>query len=353
MGLAVSAQAKGAPSSEVPGAESSGMSADAIVAKGKGFEIRRKEMDQVLATARIQNPQDKLPDDADVRVIDQLIEVQLVLQRATYEEKAEGKKSAENRMAYVEKTLGKEEFEKRLKATGMTADDLRNKFYEEGTAQASLTRQLGIHITEADAKKIFDANPGAFDTPEMARVCEILLLTTVGSSSDPLPAPTVESKHKQIVGLYKRVCAGEDIATLAKQYNEDPMSKDNGGVFSFRRTQMEFGDLAFSMKPGQISDVLTNEDGYRFFKLLEIVPAKKAEFATVAQRIMTGLTGWQKRRLTPAYITQLRKEADVQILDEAINVKIAKAGAGQVQESEEASNSAPVPQATPAPNAQR
>ena len=349
LGLTISVRAKAEPGSEFPAAKSGDVSDDAIVAKGDGFEIRRKEMDQVLATAKAQNPQDPLPADAEIHVIDQLIEVQLVLQKATDAEKAEGMRNAESRLAFVEKTLGEAEFQNRLKGTHMTSDDLRLKFYQEGTAQASLTRQLGVHVTEADAKKIFDANPGAYDVPEMARICEVLLLTTVGSSSDPLPPPTVQAKHKQILEIYKRVSSGEDIAALAKQYNEDPMSKDNGGVFSFRQSQMEFGNLAFSMKPGQISEVLTNEDGYRFFKLLEIVPAKKIEFAAVVQRIETGLTGQEKRRLTPAYITQLRNEAHVQILDTELEAKIAKTEAAGTEQARapEPLNSAPSPASPP------
>ena len=67
-------------------------SGDPVVARGKGFEIRRSQMDQVLATAKANNPQEELPADAEVHVINQLIEMQLVLQQATDEEKAEGKR---------------------------------------------------------------------------------------------------------------------------------------------------------------------------------------------------------------------------------------------------------------------
>jgi hypothetical protein len=81
---------------------------------------------------------------------------------------------------------------------------------------------------------------------------------------------------------------------------------------------MEFGDLAFSMKPNQISDVLTNEDGYRIFQLLEIIPAQKTEFTTIADKLKNALIGEEKRNLAPAYITQLCKEADVEILDPSL-----------------------------------
>jgi hypothetical protein len=196
--------------------------------------------------------------------------------------------------------------------------------FQEQTAQSSLTRQLALTVTDADAKKYFDDHPGAFDQPEKARVRELLLLTAAYSGS-PLPAAAIQAKKQQIYDLSRQIRAGEDFAALAGQYNEDPVSKDTGGVLSFQRTQMEFGDLAFSMKPNQISDVLANSDGYRIFQLLEIIPAKKVEFAAIATKIKNALAGAAKRRLAPAYIDQLRKDADIEILDPGLKAKLAAA----------------------------
>ena len=343
-------RADAAPDANAANPDAGAPSADSVVARGKGFEITRGDMDQVLATARAANPEGQLPPDAGLHVINQLIEIQLVLQKATDAEKAEGKKKADERFAYNLKVLSAVEFANRLKATGMTADDLRLKFYQEETAQLSLTRQLGITVTDADAKKIFDAHPGAYDQPAMARVRELLLCTTVGYSSTPLPDAVIQAKHQQILELSKRVRAGEDFAALAKQYNEDVISKDTGGEFSFKRDQMEFGDMAFSMKPNQISDVLTNEDGYRIFQLLEIIPAKKTEFAAIADKIKNALIGDEKRRLAPAYLNQLRKEAGVEILDPSLKAAQAAYDAemeANAQRAAEATNLPPTPPAKP------
>jgi peptidyl-prolyl cis-trans isomerase C len=299
---------------------------DPVVVRGNGFEIRRSAMDQVLATAKAQHPQDELPADADVRAINQLIDIQLVLQKATDAEKAEGKAQADERFANILKTFSPAEFERRLKATHMSASDLQQMLFQEDTAQITLTRQLGIKVTDADAQKWFDDHPGAYDQPETVRIREIVLLTTsdfTTSAAPPLPAETIQAKHKEIFDLYQRVRAGEDFTALAKQYNEDPISKDNAGVLAFRRDQMEFGDLAYAMKPNQISDVVTNEEGYRFFQLLEIVPPKKAEFNDLVGRFKTMLVGKQKRELAPPYLKKLRKEAGVEITDARLKTEMA------------------------------
>ncbi len=299
---------------------------DSVVARGKDFAITWRDMDQVLSTARA-NPQDELPPDAEIHVIEQLIEIQLVLQKATAAEKAAGKQAAEKRFADILKTLSPAEFERRLQATHMTPDDLRRMFFEEDTAQASLTRQLGIKVTDADAKNLFDSNPpGSYDHPARARVRELVLLTTsdfAHSSAPPLPEAVIQAKHKQIFDLHQRALAGEDFAALAKQYNEDPISKDDGDVLSFRREEMEFGDLAFSKQTNQISEVMTNEEGYRFFQLLEIIPLKKVAFADIADTLKKALIADQQRSLAPDYIRKLWKEADVEILDPKLKADVA------------------------------
>ena len=307
---------------------------DAVVARGKGFEIRRREMDQVLATIQARNPQTELPREAEVQVISQLIEIQLVLRGATDEEKREGQQQAEKKFAYIAKTLSATELENRLAATHMTAEDLRRKFAQDETAQRSLARQLGIHVTDTDAQKWFDDHPGAYDEPPMAHVRELLLLTTsdfTTSAAPPLPAATVAAKHQQIFDLYQRVRGGGDFAVLAKQYNEDPITKETGGEVTFRRNQMGYSDLAFAMQPKQMSDVITNEDGFLFFQLLEIIPAKKAELAALNDQLKNMLVGRQKQNLAPAYLKALRAAAAVEILDPGLKAKVAAVEAEAAQ----------------------
>lgn len=299
---------------------------DPIIARAKGFEIRQHDLDQVLATAAANDPRGELPPDAGVRSLTHLIEIQLVLTHATEAEKADGKKNADSRVAYILQTLGSSEMQVRLNRTQMTEDDLRLSLSREMSAEESLTRQLGIHVTDADAKKIFDANPGGYDTPGVARIREILLLTTSDystSAAPPLPAATVQAKRTLIDNLLERIRAGEDFATLATKYNEDPISKEAGGILAFTKDQMEFGDLALSMKPGQISGVLTNQDGFRIFQLIEIIPPKKGEFSAVAAQIKRGLIADETKTLAPAYIKGLWKEMGVEIMDPKLKAQLA------------------------------
>lgn len=72
--------------------------------------------------------------------------------------------------------------------------------------------------------------------------------------------------------ILKRARAGEDFAKLAEQYSTDPGSKDKGGDLGwFARGQMvkPFEDAAFSLEPGQISEVVESDFGYHIIKVEE------------------------------------------------------------------------------------
>jgi peptidyl-prolyl cis-trans isomerase SurA len=65
---------------------------------------------------------------------------------------------------------------------------------------------------------------------------------------------------------------GEDFATLARKYSEDPGSAQNGGELGFvsRGTLVkEFEEAAFSLKEGEISDIVQTQFGFHIIQLME------------------------------------------------------------------------------------
>lgn len=82
---------------------------------------------------------------------------------------------------------------------------------------------------------------------------------------------TKEEAKLLIESLRERVLKGEDMSALAAQYSEDPGSAKKGGQLSpFGRGKMvpEFEEVAFSLKPGEISEVFETKYGYHFIQLL-------------------------------------------------------------------------------------
>jgi peptidyl-prolyl cis-trans isomerase SurA len=75
--------------------------------------------------------------------------------------------------------------------------------------------------------------------------------------------------YQKALMLKKRAENGEDFATLATQFSEDPSAKSNGGDINWFNTfQMlyEFEDAAYKLKVGEISNPIRTDFGYHIIK---------------------------------------------------------------------------------------
>ena len=118
-------------------------------------------------------------------------------------------------------------------------------------------------VPPADIERAYNDRIGEYTTPEQLRASHILL--------------KIEGKDEAAVRaqgeeLLKKAKAGADFAALAKQYSEDEASAPNGGdldYFGRGRMVPEFDAVAFTMEPGQISDLVKTSFGFHIIKLVD------------------------------------------------------------------------------------
>ena len=294
---------------------------DPVIAKGQGFQIKRSDLDQVVSGAKASAAAagQALPPDFEVGVLNQLVTIQLLSQQATAADRAAGQTDADLQFTNLLKRFGSmDAFQRQLKVAGLTVEDLRAKATLEAVAKAALKRSLNINITDAETKDYYDKHPADFEQPELAHVRHILLMTIDPATRSPLPTNSVAAKRKQIDDLLKQVKAGGDFAALAKQYSEDPGSKENGGELpQFPRGQMvpEFETAAFALAKDQVSDVVTSPFGFHIIKVIDKTAAKKVEYSVVSADLAEGLSRRKIAKLAPDYVKKLRADSKIEILD--------------------------------------
>lgn len=86
------------------------------------------------------------------------------------------------------------------------------------------------------------------------------------------PELTPEGARQRAEEVLRRVRAGEDFAALAREFSTDPGSKDEGGELGwFGRGQMipAFEQAAFSLQPGQTSDIVETQYGSHIIQVEE------------------------------------------------------------------------------------
>ncbi len=121
-----------------------------------------------------------------------------------------------------------------------------------------------IVVSEQDLRRAYAEQRERFRIPERVKVRHILLKT-----ADKPPAD-VQAARKKIEDLLKQVKSGADFAMLAKANSDDTASAAKGGDIDWitrGQTVPEFEKAAFTLKPGEISGVITTVYG---FHILEV-----------------------------------------------------------------------------------
>ena len=316
---------------------------DPVIASGTGVSVKRSDLDKIVtdvkAAAAAQNQ--TIPEDRlilyEARALQQMIDVQLLMQKATDADKADGAKKADQAMATLLKKAGTQEtLDMQLTAAGTTEAQLRDKVVQQATAMAALQRELGVTVTDAEIQKFYNDHPQEFEEPEMVHVRHILLMTIDPATGAPLSDDVVQEKRKQADGILARARAGEDFEKLAEEYSDDTTTKFKGGDLPpFPRASAdpnhamlpEFEAAAFSLTNNQISDVVETRYGYHIIQLVEKIPAKTLTLAdkipsgdsTVGDAVKQGLLQQKTGQLATPYLENLKKTANVKILDPDLN----------------------------------
>jgi peptidyl-prolyl cis-trans isomerase D len=137
----------------------------------------------------------------------------------------------------------------------------------------------GIAVSPQDVQRYYDENEQQYSTPEQVRASHILLKTEGKDDA---------AVKKQADDLLAKIKAGGDFAQLATKFSEDEGSKTKGGDLDyFGKGQMvpEFDKVAFSLEPGQISDVVKSQFGYHIIKVTDKKPATKRTLEEVRPQI--------------------------------------------------------------------
>jgi|GEM_PF-779236 len=126
--------------------------------------------------------------------------------------------------------------------------------------------EKSLNISETEMKAVYKQNSNSF-RDEQVQAAHILIKTLDESNPDNKAAN--EKAYRTAGDILKRVQAGEDFSTLARNYSEDTGSGPQGGelgYFSKGVMVKEFEDAAFSLSKGQISGLVKTQYGYHIIK---------------------------------------------------------------------------------------
>lgn len=314
-----------------------------VIARGKSVEVRRGMLDDAFVayranlTARGQTIPEARRESAEAQLLDRIIVTQLLVQKATAEDRA---RAATNSARFIEDTRknaeSEEAFLRHLKSLGLTYAQFTNRVVDQAVSEEVVTREVRSQIVVSDeAIRIFyQTNTQVFKEPELARLSHIFVATRELGGL-PMSTEQKQARKDKAQKLLARARMGENFSDLTLQSSDDPMVKENKGEYKLARGKddprramvPEFEKAAFALKPGEISDIVTTEFGYHIIKMHEIVPARVQPLEEVRNRIRDHLLQAElEKRMTP-YFAKLKKDAAVEILDERMKTALEKLAA--------------------------
>ncbi|RUM39109.1 MAG: hypothetical protein DSY58_01065 [Desulfobulbus sp.] len=153
----------------------------------------------------------------------------------------------------------------------------------------------GITLSDEDLRKQYEAEKSTFTTPEKRHARHILFKVTENDSE----AVKAEKKKEaeKVLALAKQ---GKDFAKLAQEYSEGPTRERGGdlGIFSRGRMVPSFDDAVFTLKTGEVSDLVQTRFGYHIIKVEEIFPASTRSFDVVKDNLASSMKKQRARGLT-------------------------------------------------------
>jgi peptidyl-prolyl cis-trans isomerase D len=142
-----------------------------------------------------------------------------------------------------------------------------------------------VKVTDEDARQYYTQHLSDYRISDRVKVAHILFKTT---GKTPAEAAAIEKKASDVL---KQIKGGADFAELAKKNSEDTTASKGGelGWLVRGQTVKEFEDTAFSMKPGQVSDLVKTVYGIHILKLEDKQTAHLQSFDEVKDSILADL----------------------------------------------------------------
>jgi peptidyl-prolyl cis-trans isomerase D len=125
-------------------------------------------------------------------------------------------------------------------------------------------------VTPDDLKRYYNQHIDEYRVPEEVKVRHILIKTPPPGADGKPAQKGIDTAKAKAEDLLKKIKAGANFAELARRNSEDPGSASQGGELGWigrGRTVPEFEKAAFSLKPGETSDLVQSSYGFHIIQV--------------------------------------------------------------------------------------
>ncbi|HRR32675.1 MAG TPA: peptidylprolyl isomerase [Kiritimatiellia bacterium] len=210
----------------------------------------------------------------------------------------------------IDQVGGEEAFRRALQQQNTTEAAFREQL-KRGRRVDKLIEKTVADVpdpTEAEIEAYFNAHKEEFAQGERVLAQHILI------APDGDTQTSKDEAKAKIAAIRERVLSGKSFADEAAAHSMCPSGKDGGSLGWFSRGMMvpEFDAAAFSMKVGDVSDIIETQFGYHLIYKSDHEPAGEVDFAQVSDKIRDLLRHARRGERVSAYVSELREKAQIE-----------------------------------------
>jgi peptidyl-prolyl cis-trans isomerase SurA len=313
-----------------------GRGGDDVMAKVDGRKILRADVDKYYknqTSGAEQQPTGEQAASLRLSILRELIDNEIVMRRAEKLGLLATDEEVDRKLNEIKSPYTEEQFQQRMKDRNIVLDDFKRDLRRQLTVDKVLNKEITSKITvsDQDVSNYYNSHKAEFNLIEPQYHLARILVTTqpnpqVRNLKNDKAQNEAEARRK-IAMIQNRLDSGDDFATVAMNYSEDPETAGSGGDMgfapesSFRNSDPTSRDAILKLKPGQNSAVITIANpatkqvfGFQVVKLVAKEPAGQRELADprVQQNIREQLRDRREQLLKAAYYETLRDSARVE-----------------------------------------
>jgi peptidyl-prolyl cis-trans isomerase SurA len=304
-----------------------------VVATVNAKEILRADLERNYQISLGDSQQTPSPQDADIRrlnVLQTMIQDEILQQEAAKQNLTASDEDVNAKLTEIKAPYTEDQFNNLLKQRNLNLDEFKREIRRGLTRDKLFNKEVEskINVTDAQIASFYAAHKAEFDLIEpryrLAQIAVSDLPSQQPGNMQNNKATSEADAKKKIDALHNRLESGEDFATVAAQFSEDPNTAPNGGDMGFvmesqLKSDPEVYDAVNKLKPDQFTDALPLYDqghkviGFAIYKLVSREPAGQRELndPRVQQAIHQSLHDGQKQLLQTAYLETLQDAAKV------------------------------------------
>jgi peptidyl-prolyl cis-trans isomerase SurA len=306
-----------------------------VMATVNGRKIYRSEVDKYYANQTAGSDQKPVGEQAvslRLSILNELIETEILMRRAEKLGLLATDEEVDRKLNEIKSPYTAEEFNKRMEEKKITLDDFKRDLRRSLTQDKVLNKEITsrINITDQDVSTYYNDHKAEFNLIEPQYHLAKIVVTG-------MPVPQVHNLQnskaqndaeakKKIQAIANRLDSGDDFATQAMNYSEDPETSNNGGDLgmapesALKQADPATREAVMKLKPGQYTPVIPmvnpanhQVSAYLIVKLIAKEPAGQRDLndPRVQQAIRQQLRDRREQLLKAAYYETLRDDAKI------------------------------------------